>query len=54
MATYSITRDIVIDSNQLDEINQSQPTELYYQAIKNKTEISGKKTFSKGRFDAYF
>lgn len=54
MATYSITRDIVIDSKQLDKINQSQPTELYYQAIEKKTSVSGKKTFSERRFDAYF
>lgn len=46
-------RKIIITPEQLALIESSKPTEAYYKALETPL-LEQSKTFSKGRFDAYF
>ena len=49
----AIDRKIIIMPEQLAQIESSKPTEAYYKALETPLPKQTK-TFSKGRFDAYF
>lgn len=49
----TIDRKIVITPKQLAQTESSKPTAAYYKAL-DKLLPEQSKTFSKGRFDAYF
>lgn len=49
----AIDRKIIITPEQLAQIESTKPTKAYYKALERP--LPGQsKTFSKGRFDAYF
>lgn len=49
----TIDRKIIITPEQLAQIESSKPTAAYYKALETPSPKQSK-TFSKGRFDAYF
>lgn len=49
----AIDRKIIITPEQLAQIESTKPTKAYYKALE-KPLFEQPKTFSKGRFDAYF
>lgn len=49
----AIDRKIIITPEQLTQIESTKPTEAYHKTLETPL-LEQTKTFSKGRFDAYF